>query len=498
MSKGFLNFHKNTASLSTDEIKSTPIDGQVFTLDILNISPSRLNPRQTLGVNYQEHYENLKESIRNIGLQSILTVTKYPNSNKYELYNGGNTRLKILIELYQEYQQKGELGKANTYRYQSVKFVEFTDELDVLVKHMAENEERINMTFIDKARAIFQIKELYLQQHNNEDISNRQLADFISQLGWSSVKHQVMTELSFAFEKLDLVIPLALNNGMGRPKVKQLRQWLNHINRYIQWLKSNKGYNINYDEVEILYFQVLKQFDDDIEPINLDSFYQLFLFQLSDYLAKFDTTIKVESITFAISNLSEFGYIPDSSALPQENNSIIFDTDNNILTEQDTSDDSDDPIKAENVNIDNKNSHQKRPNLWQEALLLCDTEEKLQEMLCSSEEHQYFSYFDVSTDNGYKTIVQVMQGNNIPLQYFVLHCLAIVITYGKGHFLSLDKIIYNQTYKLWEKYGERYGRYYFDFHLNPPTEQASYKVMQQVHSLCIDMLNNIRGHHNAC
>ncbi|TCP14220.1 hypothetical protein EV697_101357 [Bisgaardia hudsonensis] len=40
MSSGFLSFHKNKASLSTDEIKNTPIDGQVFMLDILSILPS--------------------------------------------------------------------------------------------------------------------------------------------------------------------------------------------------------------------------------------------------------------------------------------------------------------------------------------------------------------------------------------------------------------------------------------------------------------------------
>ncbi|QLB12677.1 hypothetical protein EV697_101359 [Bisgaardia hudsonensis] len=174
---------------------------------------------------------------------------------------------------------------------------------------------------------------MYLQQYSNDDISNRKLADLISQLGWSSVKHQVITELSFAFEKLDLVIPLALNNGMGRPKVKQLRQWL----------KSNKGYDIDFNEVETLYFQLLKQFDDDIDPINLDIFYQLFLFQLSDYLANFDATIKAEPTTFVISNLSEFGYIP-SSVLPKENTSVIFDTEKNIQTKQDTSNHLDAPI----------------------------------------------------------------------------------------------------------------------------------------------------------
>lgn len=257
MSGGFLKFGKNAATIKNETKEALPVTGTPFMVDILEVAPSRLNPRLTHGLNYQDHYDNLKASIRNIGLQTTLTVTKYADSEHYELYNGGNTRLKILTELYHEYDAQGDTPHANQYRYQQVNYVAFTNELDVLVKHMVENEERINMTFIDKARAIFQIKALYLAQNDTDKISNRQLTELITQLGWSSVKHQAMTELTFAFEKLDYVIPLALNSGMGRPKIQQLRLWLNAVKKYVTWLCENKESTLTVDEAERLYFNVL-------------------------------------------------------------------------------------------------------------------------------------------------------------------------------------------------------------------------------------------------
>ncbi|MGY0400154.1 MAG: hypothetical protein ACWIPH_09565, partial [Ostreibacterium sp.] len=66
-------------------------------------------------------------------------------------------RLKILTELTHEYNEDGDSNKANLIRFQQVIYQPYTNDLDVLVKHMAENEERINMTFIDKARAVFHL-----------------------------------------------------------------------------------------------------------------------------------------------------------------------------------------------------------------------------------------------------------------------------------------------------------------------------------------------------
>lgn len=318
MNGGFLKFGKNAAPIDNETKEALPVNGTPFTVDILEVSPSRLNPRLTHGLNYQDHYNNLKTSIRNIGLQTTLTVTKYADSEHYELYNGGNTRLKILTELYHEYDTQGDTQQANHYRYQQVNYVAFTNELDVLVKHMVENEERINMTFIDKARAIFQIKALYLAQNDTDKISNRQLTELITQLGWSSVKHQAMTELSFAFEKLDHVIPLALNSGMGRPKIQQLRLWLNSVKKYVTWLCENKASTLTIDEAERLYFKTLAQFDDDIEPMNLSNFHQTFVHKLADHLQAIDKQLTADTVQLVLETIEKTGAVPKHVNLANE------------------------------------------------------------------------------------------------------------------------------------------------------------------------------------
>ena len=151
-----INLKKNDAGGTPEQEEYA----RIIDLDINAIEVSHMNPRQTRG----EHYDSTKESIRNIGLLQMLTVTKVPGQDHFSLYNGGNTRLSILKELYQEYLAAGEDDKAEAIRIQQCRYVPYTDDLDVLVKHMAENEERSDMTFIDKARAVFQIREIYLRQ----------------------------------------------------------------------------------------------------------------------------------------------------------------------------------------------------------------------------------------------------------------------------------------------------------------------------------------------
>ena len=119
---------------------------RIIPLDIHDIAVSHMNPRHSRG----EHYESTKASIKAIGLQSMLTVTRVPDQEQYSLYNGGNTRLSILKELYQEYKAEGNNEAAEKLRTQYCRFVPYTNDIDVLVKHMAENEEHSEMTFIDK------------------------------------------------------------------------------------------------------------------------------------------------------------------------------------------------------------------------------------------------------------------------------------------------------------------------------------------------------------
>lgn len=169
-----LNFARNVASPdgATESVRVIP-------LDISEIECSRFNPRTSRGV----HYESTKESIRNTGLQNMLTVTKRPGDEHYSLYYGGNTRLTILKELVNEALASGDEDTANRLRLQQCRFVPYTDDLDVLVKHMAENEERSGMTLIDKARAVFQIREMYLATETGRERLTARFGQFHSRLG---------------------------------------------------------------------------------------------------------------------------------------------------------------------------------------------------------------------------------------------------------------------------------------------------------------------------
>jgi len=119
-----LNFNKNDAGGTPEQEEYA----RIIDLDINVIEVSHMNPRQTRG----EHYDSTKESIRDIGLLQMLTVTKVPGQDYFSLYNGGNTRLSILKELYQEYLAAGENDKAEAIRMQQCRYVPYTDDIDVL------------------------------------------------------------------------------------------------------------------------------------------------------------------------------------------------------------------------------------------------------------------------------------------------------------------------------------------------------------------------------
>ncbi|WP_298078653.1 hypothetical protein [uncultured Cardiobacterium sp.] len=114
-----INLKKNDAGDAAEQEEYA----RIIDLDINVIETSHMNPRQTRG----EHYESTKESIRNIGLLQMLTVTKVPEQEHFSLYNGGNTRLSILKELYQEYLAAGEDDKAEAIRFQQCRYVPYTD-----------------------------------------------------------------------------------------------------------------------------------------------------------------------------------------------------------------------------------------------------------------------------------------------------------------------------------------------------------------------------------
>ena len=305
-----INFNKNDAGGTPEQEEYA----RIIELDINVIEVSHMNPRQTRG----EYYDSTKESIRNIGLLQMLTVTKAPGQNHFSLYNGGNTRLAILKELYQEYLAAGEDDKAEAIRMQQCRYVPYTDDLDVLVKHMAENEERSDMTFADKARAVFQIRELYLKQSGEESVSNNKLVKFIHSLGWTSINQQMMTELNFVLDSLETVIPQALDAGMGKPKIQKICKWWGYVETYLQWLIDNdkvsrradgteQPYTI--DRARQLYFATLAERDSDEMPIDIDEFLEDFRCRWVLELQQYNPTTNSVRILGELEMIEEHGRV---------------------------------------------------------------------------------------------------------------------------------------------------------------------------------------------
>lgn len=305
-----INLKKNDAGGTPEQEKYA----RIIDLDINVIEVSHMNPRQTRG----EHYDSTKESIRNIGLLQMLTVTKVPGQNHYSLYNGGNTRLSILKELYQEYLAAGEDDKAEAIRMQQCRYVPYTDDIDVLVRHMAENEERSNMTFLDKARAVFQVRELYLNKYGVETVSSRDLVEFIHSLGWTRVNQPIMTDLNFAFEQLQTSIPLAMEAGMGKLKIQQIRKWWGYVETYLQWLIDNDKVSRRADGTEQpytiaqarqLYFDTLAERDSDEIPIDVDEFLEDFRCRWALELQQYDPHTNSVRILGELEMIAEHGHV---------------------------------------------------------------------------------------------------------------------------------------------------------------------------------------------
>lgn len=309
---GFLNFNKNDASLEEREQTENNTLARILIVDINDIETSHVNPRNARG----EHYESTKESIRNIGLQSILTVTKLPNTDRYSLYNGGNTRLTILKELVDEYMSLGQVETARKFQMQQVRFVPYTNDIDLLIKHIAENEERSGMTFIDKARAVYQIKQLYLSQSDDAEISNRKLTEYIHSLGWTRINNRVMTELQFAYDELEAVIPLSLESGMGRPKVMQLRQFISYVEILVSWFQEKRGGDLTPAQARAMYFDVMRDFDDDLAPMDIDSFLEAYRIKLAEHLTKVDTGFNPVRILNEVEYIAEHGKVYEE--VPEE------------------------------------------------------------------------------------------------------------------------------------------------------------------------------------
>ncbi len=228
-----------------DPIADTPM---VLTLD--ELSAYERNPRTVTNAKYQE----IKDSIRVRGLDQPPQVTRRPGEKNFIIRNGGNTRLSILRELY------SETGDERFYRI-SVLFRPWDGErgeIIALTGHLAENDLRGNLMFIERAVGIENARTIY-EQEIGESISQRELARRLKADGYP-VSQSHISRMQETVRCLLPVIPAALYSGLGKHQVERLLALRNAAAQ--TWQTHTEG-RANVTDFEVLFQDVLSLFDGD-------------------------------------------------------------------------------------------------------------------------------------------------------------------------------------------------------------------------------------------
>lgn len=187
----------------TDPLSDTPIR-----VSLEQLRPYEHNPRTLRN----PLHDQLKASIRERGLDQPPTITRRPGERHYIVRNGGNTRLAILNELWQETADE-------RFFYLDCLFKPWTDESSALLGHLAENDLHAQLSFIERAFAVDRLKSLYEQE--GTALSQQELARRLTAGGYP-VSQSHISRLLETLEHLLPGLPLALRAGLGKPQITRL------------------------------------------------------------------------------------------------------------------------------------------------------------------------------------------------------------------------------------------------------------------------------------
>lgn len=260
-----------------DPIGDTPM---VVTLD--ELQPYDLNPRITRNPKYDE----IKASIRERGLDAPPTITRRPGTSHFIIRNGGNTRLSILRELWTETRDERFFRISCVFRPWSAR-----GEIIALTGHLAENELRGALSFIERALGVEKARELY-EQEVGQPLSQRELARRLAADGYP-INHSLVSRMGDAVQHLLPAIPTILYAGLGRPQAERLiglrkagsRVWEHHIPEAQPTVSFTT-----------LFQDVLASFDADPDAFDVQQIQDELLKQMAQLLASDYDTLSLELI----------------------------------------------------------------------------------------------------------------------------------------------------------------------------------------------------------
>ncbi|WP_256852079.1 ParB family protein [Pantoea sp. Fr+CA_20] len=229
---------KSPAQLS-DNVTAAPLPvsemAMVLTLDQLRPNPD--NPRKSKNPRYEE----IKASVLAIGLNNVPKVTRDPDGEDVYIFSdGGNTRYQILSELWQE------TGDERFYRILTV-FKPWPGRLKCLVGHLAENEVRGDLTYIDKAFGVHNARCIQ-EEILGRSVTLRELSELLNQEGLP-VDNSTISRMEDTIKYLWPCLPTLLNSGFPRLQALSLLRIRSQAGKVWAQFAHESAPSITFDEV---------------------------------------------------------------------------------------------------------------------------------------------------------------------------------------------------------------------------------------------------------
>ncbi|PYY69028.1 chromosome partitioning protein ParB [Pseudomonas jessenii] len=215
-------------------------------------------------------YEDIKTSIRERGLDQPPPITRRPGETYFIIRNGGNTRLAILGELWQETRDE---------RFSRIHclFRPWTNELSALLGHLAESDLHGQLTFIERALAVAKLKTML--EPDGAALSQRELAQRLAAGGYPISQSHISRMLD-TLEHLLPAIPQTLYAGLGKPQIERLIGLRSQAER--TWNRYPSA-TIAFAE---FWLETLGDFDADPESFDLEQIQDELLERMSRLLGQ--------------------------------------------------------------------------------------------------------------------------------------------------------------------------------------------------------------------
>ncbi|WP_324745701.1 ParB family protein [Pseudomonas veronii] len=281
------------------ELLSDPVIDTPMLVTLEQLRPYEHNPRFIRN----PLYDDIKASIRERGLDQPPPITRRPGETSFIIRNGGNTRLAILGELWQETRDE------RFFRIHCL-FRPWTNEITALLGHLAESDLHGQLTFIERALAVAKLK--IMLEPDGAVLSQRELARRLAAGGYPISQSHISRMLD-TLEHLLPAIPQTLYAGLGKPQIERLISLRSQAER--TWNRYPAA-TVAFAE---FWLETLGQFDADPESFDLEQVQDELLERMSSLLGQSyrmlalelsDTQRIISTPSVVVSTLSENNHLP--------------------------------------------------------------------------------------------------------------------------------------------------------------------------------------------